>query len=126
MKRARPKPREPGDPGDNSRTGKNIRRIQKYCYIPQGRDVGKRVELRLWQKREIVKIPDCAVLMSPIELTSSITAVYANVRRQKSMCLRKRDALTGPVYWNCTAAELDGCSACSQGRLQATFERVKK
>ena len=57
---------------------------------------------------------------------SSVTAVYANVRRQKSMRLRRRDASTGAVYWNRMAIELYAGSAFSRSRLQASFERMKK
>lgn len=32
--------------------------IEKYCRIPEGRDVGKKVRLRRWQQREICKIYD--------------------------------------------------------------------
>jgi phage terminase large subunit-like protein len=37
---------------------RNIRWIEKHCRIPEGRDVGKPVRLRGWQKREILKIYD--------------------------------------------------------------------
>jgi phage terminase large subunit-like protein len=40
------------------RAARNIRWIQKHCRIPEGRDVGKRVLLRPWQKEEIRKIYD--------------------------------------------------------------------
>jgi phage terminase large subunit-like protein len=36
----------------------NIRWIEHYCRIPEGRDVGKPVKLRDWQKAEIRKIYD--------------------------------------------------------------------
>lgn len=36
----------------------NIRWIEKHCRIPEGKDVGKPVKLRAWQKREIQKIYD--------------------------------------------------------------------
>ena len=41
-----------------SRANRNIEWIQKYCRIPEGKDVGKKVELRDWQRAEIVKIYD--------------------------------------------------------------------
>lgn len=47
---------EPGDAKDKSRAGRNIRWIEEHCRIPEGRDVGKKVKLRLWQKQELVKI----------------------------------------------------------------------
>lgn len=48
--------KEPGHPGDRSEAGKVIRWIEKHCFIPEGKDVGKPAKLRGWQKREIVKI----------------------------------------------------------------------
>lgn len=39
-----------------SRATRNIDWIQKYCRIPEGRDVGKPVVLRSWQKSELRKI----------------------------------------------------------------------
>ncbi|KKL87230.1 hypothetical protein LCGC14_1936800 [marine sediment metagenome] len=41
-----------------SRGNRNIKWIEDYCHIPEGRDVGKRVRLRVWQKREIRRIYD--------------------------------------------------------------------
>ena len=41
-----------------TRAERNIEWIQKYCRIPEGRDVGKQVRLREWQKTEIRKIYD--------------------------------------------------------------------
>jgi phage terminase large subunit-like protein len=41
-----------------TRAERNIAWIETYCRIPEGRDVGKPVKLRPWQKREIVKIYD--------------------------------------------------------------------
>lgn len=38
------------------RSKRNIAWIEEYCRIPEGRDVGKPVKLRPWQKREIEKI----------------------------------------------------------------------
>lgn len=40
------------------RGNRNIRWIQKFCVVPEGRDVGKPVKLRPWQKAEIRKIYD--------------------------------------------------------------------
>jgi hypothetical protein len=54
------------------------------------------------------------------------TAVYANVRRQKSVRLRRRHRLLGAFYWNFVATNLDDSPACSQACLQAAFDRVKK
>ncbi len=41
-----------------TRAERNIDWIQRYCRIPEGKDVGKPVVLREWQKREIRKIYD--------------------------------------------------------------------
>lgn len=41
-----------------SRANRNIDWIEKYCRIPEGKDVGEEVELRDWQRAEIVKIYD--------------------------------------------------------------------
>lgn len=41
-----------------TRGERNIRWIEDNCRIPEGRDVGIRVRLRPWQKREICKIYD--------------------------------------------------------------------
>ena len=41
-----------------ARGRKNIAWIEKHCRIPEGRDVGKPVRLRPWQRREILKIYD--------------------------------------------------------------------
>lgn len=41
-----------------SRGARNIAWIEKHCRIPEGRDVGKAVKLRPWQKRAIKKIYD--------------------------------------------------------------------
>ena len=41
-----------------SRGQRNIDWIEKYCRIPEGRFVGKKVKLRPWQKKEIKKIFD--------------------------------------------------------------------
>lgn len=44
--------------GSLTRAGRNIAWIEEYCRIPEGRDVGKPVRLREWQKDEIRKIYD--------------------------------------------------------------------
>jgi phage terminase large subunit-like protein len=44
--------------GRISRGERNIRWIETYCRIPEGKDVGKPVRLRTWQKRDIKKIYD--------------------------------------------------------------------
>jgi phage terminase large subunit-like protein len=41
-----------------SRGERNVVWIEKHCRIPEGRDVGKPVKLRPWQKREIKRIYD--------------------------------------------------------------------
>jgi phage terminase large subunit-like protein len=41
-----------------SRGERNIDWIERYCRVPEGRDVGKRVHLRDWQRDEIKKIYD--------------------------------------------------------------------
>ena len=40
------------------RSTRNIRWIERHCRVPEGKDVGKRVKLRTWQKRELRKIYD--------------------------------------------------------------------
>lgn len=40
------------------RGNRNIKWIEQYCVVPEGRDVGKPVKLRPWQKAEIRKIYD--------------------------------------------------------------------
>jgi hypothetical protein len=57
---------------------------------------------------------------------SLITAVYANVRRQKSVCLRKGDLSAGAIRWNCSTTNLDVSPPCTQACFQATFKRVKE
>lgn len=42
----------------SSRAKRNIAWIENYCRIPEGKDVGKPVKLRKWQRDEIVKIYD--------------------------------------------------------------------
>ena len=44
--------------GKLTRGEKNIRWIEEFCRIPEGRDVGKRVVLREWQRRLIIRIYD--------------------------------------------------------------------
>lgn len=41
-----------------TRGQRNVRWIESYCRIPEGRDVGKPVRLRPWQKTEVLKIYD--------------------------------------------------------------------
>lgn len=41
-----------------TRGERNIRWIEEHCRIPEGKDVGKPVKLRGWQKRDIKKIYD--------------------------------------------------------------------
>lgn len=44
--------------GKLTRAWRNIRWIETHCVIPEGRDVGKPVKLRSWQRDELVKIYD--------------------------------------------------------------------
>jgi phage terminase large subunit-like protein len=39
-----------------SRARRNIAWIERYCCVPEGKDVGKPVKLRAWQRKEIGKI----------------------------------------------------------------------
>ena len=41
-----------------SRAERNIRWIETYCRIPEGKDVGKPVKLREWQRHELTRIYD--------------------------------------------------------------------
>jgi phage terminase large subunit-like protein len=41
-----------------TRGERNIQWIESYCVVPEGKDVGKPVRLRAWQKRDIKKIYD--------------------------------------------------------------------
>lgn len=41
-----------------TRGERNIRWIEQYCHVPEGKDVGKPMRLRSWQKRDIKKIYD--------------------------------------------------------------------
>src|SRR5688572_33320454 len=38
------------------RARRNIAWIEQYCCVPEGKDVGKPVVLRAWQKKELEKI----------------------------------------------------------------------
>lgn len=42
--------------GGLARARRNIAWIEQYCVIPEGRDVGKPVKLRAWQRKEIERI----------------------------------------------------------------------
>ena len=44
--------------GGMTRGNRNIRWIETHCRIPEGKDVGKAVKLRAWQKKDIRKIYD--------------------------------------------------------------------
>lgn len=44
--------------GKLTRAGRNIAWIEEHCRIPEGKDVGKPVRLRPWQKNELRKIYD--------------------------------------------------------------------
>lgn len=50
--------RKPNARGKPSRADRNIAWIEEHCRIPEGRDVGKPVKLRDWQKTEIRRIYD--------------------------------------------------------------------
>lgn len=41
-----------------TRGERNIQWIERYCVVPEGKDIGKPVKLRDWQKRDIRKIYD--------------------------------------------------------------------
>ena len=56
VKRALPARRSRGKA--ETRGQRNVAWIERYCRIPEGRDVGKAVKLRPWQKREVCKIYD--------------------------------------------------------------------
>jgi len=43
-------------PWGKARAERNIKWIEKHCYIPEGRDVGKPVQLREFQKKDIRKL----------------------------------------------------------------------
>jgi phage terminase large subunit-like protein len=51
-------PKRSRKPRKLTRGERNIRWIEKYCRIPEGKDVGKAVKLRAWQKRLLKKIYD--------------------------------------------------------------------
>lgn len=55
---SRPKSKSLGKRKPLSRGDRNCRWIEAHCRIPEGRDVGKPVKLREWQRREIRKIYD--------------------------------------------------------------------
>ena len=44
--------------GGLTRAGRNIRWIESYCRVPEGKDIGKPVKLRDWQKADLRKIYD--------------------------------------------------------------------
>lgn len=57
--RARKAPASPRSRGRAETRGeRNIRWIETHCRVPEGRDVGRPVQLRDWQKRDIRKIYD--------------------------------------------------------------------
>lgn len=59
MTQKRKSPVRRASPGKSeSRAERNINWIERLCRIPEGKDVGKPVELREWQKRELRKIYD--------------------------------------------------------------------
>jgi len=41
-----------------TRAQRNIKWIESYCHVPEGKDIGKKVKLRPWQKKDLVKIYD--------------------------------------------------------------------
>lgn len=45
-------------PAVQTRAERNIAWIETYCRVPEGRDVGKPVRLREWQKDELIRIYD--------------------------------------------------------------------
>jgi phage terminase large subunit-like protein len=44
--------------GKLTRAGRNIKWIQQHCRVPEGKDIGKPVKLRVWQKADLRKIYD--------------------------------------------------------------------
>lgn len=46
------------EPAAQTRAERNIAWIEDYCRIPEGRDVGKPVKLREWQRHELTRIYD--------------------------------------------------------------------
>src|SRR5690625_5673840 len=42
----------------SKRSTRNIRWIERYCRVPEGKDVGKPVKLRGWQRAELRKVYD--------------------------------------------------------------------
>lgn len=45
-------------PGKVSRAERNIKWIERFCRVPEGKDIGKPIRLRDWQRAEIRKIYD--------------------------------------------------------------------
>lgn len=58
MTQKRRNPSKRANRGSETRGNRNIRWIEEHCRIPEGKDVGKPVNLREWQKVEIRKIYD--------------------------------------------------------------------
>lgn len=52
------KHKSPASLGNETRAERNIRWIETYCRIPEGKDVGKPARLREWQRNELRKIYD--------------------------------------------------------------------
>ena len=46
------------EPAAQTRAERNIVWIEDYCRIPEGKDVGKPVKLREWQRHELTRIYD--------------------------------------------------------------------
>lgn len=46
------------EPAAQTRAERNISWIEDYCRVPEGKDVGKPVKLRDWQRRELTRIYD--------------------------------------------------------------------
>ena len=46
------------EPAAQTRAERNIAWIEDYCRVPEGKDVGKPVKLRDWQRRELTRIYD--------------------------------------------------------------------
>lgn len=55
-RKSRSKAKSPGK--SETRGERNCRWIETHCHIPEGRDVGKPVRLRDWQRKEICRIYD--------------------------------------------------------------------
>lgn len=56
-KSARSRSKQPRSPGI-SRGDRNIAWIERFCRVPEGKDVGKPLRLRVWQKDDLRKIYD--------------------------------------------------------------------